>query len=163
MKLKTKDVRETVQLLDSIIKDYKEGRPEKKRDWRTYEQQLANRIKTAVRELEPLIKEAVSSIEFLKCETRGRKPVLTLIQKVELLLIKQLVEKSNREMSNMLVIFSLLSDMDVSYKSVERLYSDEGVRLALMNLHTLILAKNNVNDPDCSGDGTGYSLTCCVA
>jgi transposase len=159
MKLRTKDVRETVQLLDKIIKKYKEEKPEKKRDWRTYEQTLANRIKAAVRELEPLIKEAVSSIEFMNCEARGRKPVLTLTQKVELLLIKQLIEKSNREMSNMLVIFSLLSDIEVSYKSVERLYSDEGVRLVLMNLHTLILLKQNVRNPDCSGDGTGYSLT----
>lgn len=159
MRLKTKDVREVVQLLDEIIEEYKEEKPEKKRDWRTYEQQLANRIKTAIRELEPLIIEATSSIEVIKGETRGRKPKLTLKQKVELLLLKHLIEKSNREMSNMLVIFSLLSDIDVSYKSVERLYSDEGVLLALLNLHTLILKKKGVSNPDCSGDGTGYSLT----
>lgn len=159
MRLKTKDVREVVQLLDEIIEEYKEEKPEKKQDWRTYEQQLANRIKTAIRELEPLIIEATSSIEVIKGETRGRKPKLTLKQKVELLLLKHLIEKSNREMSNMLVIFSLLSDIDVSYKSVERLYSDEGVLLALLNLHTLILKKKGVSNPDCSGDGTGYSLT----
>ena len=159
MRLKTKDVRDVVQLLDDIIEEYKEERPEKKRDWRTYEQQLVNRIKTAIRELEPLIIEATSSIDIIKGETRGRKPKLTLKQKVELLLIKHLIEKSNREMSSMLVIFSLLSDIDVSYKSVERLYSDEGVFLALLNLHTLILKKKGVSNPDCTGDGTGYSLT----
>lgn len=159
MKLKTKDVRCVLRLLDDIIEEYKEEKQKKKRDWRTYEQQLANRIKTAVRELEPLIIEATSSIERIGNETRGRKPKLTLEQKVELLLIKHLIEKSNREMSNMLVIFSLLSDIDVSYKSVERLYSDEEVRLALMNLHTLILKKKGVSNPNCSGDGTGYSLT----
>ena len=159
MKLKTKDVREVVRLLDNIIEEYKEEKTEKKRDWRTYEQQLVNRIKTAIRELEPLIIEATSSIEIIKAETRGRKPKLTLKQKVELLFIKHLIEKSNREMSNMLVIFSLLSDIDVSYKSVERLYSDEGVFLALLNLHTLILKRSGVSNPDCTGDGTGYSLT----
>ena len=159
MKLKTKDVREVVRLLDNIIEEYKEDKTEKKRDWRTYEQQLVNRIKTAIRELEPLIIEATSSIEIIKAETRGRKPKLTLKQKVELLFIKHLIEKSNREMSNMLVIFSLLSDIDVSYKSVERLYSDEGVFLALLNLHILILKKKGVSNPDCTGDGTGYSLT----
>ena len=159
MKLKTKDVREVVRLLDDIIEEYKEETPKKKRDWRTYEQQLANRIKTAVRELEPLIIEATLNIEIINTETRGRKPRLTLKQKVELLLIKHLIEKSNREMSKMLVIFSLLSDIDVSYKSVERLYSDDKVLLALMNLHTLILKKKGVSNPDCTGDGTGYSLT----
>lgn len=159
MKLKTKEVREVIRLLDTIIEEYTEETPKKKRDWRTYEQQLANRIKIAVRDLEPLIIEATSTIEFTKGETRGRKQKLTLKQKVELLLIKHLVEKSNREISNMLVIFSLLSDIDVSYKSIERLYSDETVLLALMNLHILIMKKKGVKNPDCSGDGTGYSLT----
>ena len=159
MKLTTKDVREVVSLLDKIIVEYKEEKSERKRDWRTYEQQLTIRIKTAVRELEPLIIEATSGITIVKDETRGRKPKLTLCQKVELLLIKHLVEKSNREMSNMLVLFSLLSDIDVSYKSIERLYSDEQVLLALLNLHILILKRKGVNNPDCTGDGTGYSLT----
>lgn len=159
MKLTTKNVREAVEILDDIIDEYNRETPKKKRDWRTYEQQLAQRIKTAVKNLEPLIIEAISTIEFTKGDTRGRKQKLTLKQKVELLLIKHLIEKSNREMSNMLVIFSLLSDIDVSYKSVERLYSDEGVHLVLINLHVLILKKKGVNDPDCSGDGTGYTLT----
>jgi len=159
MKLTTKKVRDVVGILDEIIEDYKEQTQKKKRDWRTYEQQLAHRIKTAVRDLEPLITEATSSIKTVKGENRGRKRKLTLKQKVELLLIKHLIEKSNREMSNMLAIFSLLSDIDVSYKYVERLYSDEEVHLALMNLHRLILKKKGVKDPDCTGDGTGYSLT----
>ena len=159
MRITTKDVREVVGILDEIIEDYKEHNYKKKRDWRTYEQQLAHRIKTAIRDLEPLIDEATSTIEIIKGETRGRKQKLTLKQKVELLLIKHLIEKSNREMSNMLAIFSLLSDIDVSYKYVERLYSDEEVHLALMNLHTLILKKKGVDNPDCSGDGTGYSLS----
>lgn len=159
MNLKTKDVREVVGLLDTIIKEYKEEKPKKKRDWRTYEQQFAYRIKTAIRELEPLIIEAISNIQKQEFETRGRKSKLTLKQKVELILIKHLVEKSNREMSNLLVIFSLLSEIDISYKIVERLYSDDEVLLALLNLHSLILKKKGVTNPDCSGDGTGYSLT----
>jgi hypothetical protein len=118
VKLTTKNVREAVEILDDIIDEYNRETPEKKRDWRTYEQQLAQRIKTAVKDLEPLIIEAISTIKFTKGDTRGRKQKLTLKQKVELLLIKHLIEKSNREMSNMLVIFSLLSDIDVSYKSV---------------------------------------------
>ena len=159
MKLKTKEVREVVRILDDIIEEYKEETTEKKRDWRTYEQQLSNRIRIAMRNLNPLIDEAVSNIEVIKVENRGRKRKLTLKQKVELLFIKHLIEKSNREMSNMLVIFSLLSDIDISYKSVERLYSDHEVHLALLNLHSLILKKKGVSNPDCTGDGTGYSLT----
>jgi transposase len=159
MKLKTKDVRAVVKILDDIIEEYNENKTKKKRNWRTYEQQLSYRIRNAVRELGPLIEEAISSLEIKKNENRGRKNKLTLKQKVELLLIKHLFEKSNREMSGMLAIFSLLSDIDVSYKYVERLYSDEEVFLVLLNLHTLILKKKGIKNPDCSGDGTGYSLT----
>ena len=158
MKISTKEVREAVGLLDTIITEFKEEKSEKKRDWRTYEQQLANRIKTAIRELEPLIDESISTIIAVKFETRGRKSKLSLKQKLELLLIKHLVEKSNREMSNLLVIFSLLADIDISYKFVERLYSDGEVLIALMNMHSLMLQKKGVSNPNCSGDGTGYSL-----
>lgn len=159
MRLKTKDVRDVVQLLDTIIEEYKNEAPKKKRDWRTYEQQLSNRIRTAMRNLGSLIEESVLNIKVIKVETRGRKRKLTLKHKVEILLIKRLIEKSNREMSNMLVLFSLLSNIDVSYKSIERLYSDEEVHLALLNLHSLLLKKRGVNNPNCAGDGTGYSLT----
>ncbi len=159
MKITTKEVQETTSLLDGIIKEYKEKTPKKKRDWRTYEQRLAERIRTAIRELEPLIEEAVSAIKTVKVEKRGKKPDLTLKQKTVLLLLKHLVGKSNREMSTMLVIFSLLSDVDVGYKTVERLYSNEEVALVMHNMHILILKKKGVEEPDCSGDGTGYSLT----
>jgi transposase len=60
----------------------------------------------------------------------------------------------------MLDVFSMLSGIDVSYKTVERLYSDEAVMMALNNLHALLLKKKGVpGRSDASGDGTGYSLT----
>ena len=98
VKLTTKNVREAVEILNDIIDEYNRETPKTKRNWRTYEQQLAQRIKTAVKDLEPLIIEAISTIDITKGDTRGRKQKLTLKQKVELLLIKHLIEKSNREM-----------------------------------------------------------------
>ncbi|MBI5332101.1 MAG: hypothetical protein HZB65_00860 [Candidatus Aenigmarchaeota archaeon] len=62
-------------------------------------------------------------------------------------------------MASMMALFSLLSGIDVSYKTVERLYSDPEVDMALHNLHILILKKKGINNVDASGDGTGYSLT----
>ncbi len=159
MNVTTKEVQKTAHVLNNIINEYKEQSPKKKRDWRTYEQRLTERVKTAIRELEPLIEEAVSAIKIVKEEKRGRKPKLTLKQKTLLLLLKHLIDKSNREMSNMLVAFSLLAEVDVSYKTVERLYNDEEVILVLHNMHMLLLEKKGVKNSDCSGDGTGYSLT----
>lgn len=128
-------------MLDDIIKEYKEESPERKRDWKTYEQRLAERLKVAYKELRPLVQEAVQSLKIVEGETRGSKPKLTLEQKVLLLLLKHLVGKSNRDMALMIIIFSWLTEIDISYKSVERLYSDNEVILALNNLHFLILKK----------------------
>ena len=155
----TKEVRDIVRILDDIVKEYKEEHPEKERNWRTYEQRVAERLKTAFRELKPLVHEAASSISFVHGETRGAKPLLTVEQRTLAVLIKHLVGKSNRSMAAMFVIFSLLSDIDVSYKTVERFYSDPEVIAVLYNLHMLILKKKGIKEIDGSGDGTGYSLT----
>ena len=59
----------------------------------------------------------------------------------------------------MLVMFSMVSSIDISYKTIERLYSDDEVILAVHNLHVLILKKKGVNNSNATGDGTGYGLT----
>src|SRR3989339_1305901 len=159
MRVKTKEIRELTKILDDIIAQYKEDRPTIKRNWRTYEQRVAERLRIAFRELKPLVHEAASSIHFVSGETRGAKPILTVEQRTLAVLIKHLVGKSNRNMAAMFVIFSLLSDIDVSYKTVERFYSDPEVIAVLYNLHMLILKKKGIKEIDGSGDGTGYSLT----
>jgi len=159
MKVKTKEIRNVTRILDDIVTQYKEESQTTKRNWRTYEQQVAERLRTAFRELKPLVHEAASTITFVTGETRGAKPLLTVEQRTLALLIKHLIGKSNRTMSSMFVVFSLLSDIDVSYKTVERLYSDPEVIAVLHNLHALILKKKGVKEADGSGDGTGYSLT----
>jgi Transposase len=118
----------------------------------------AKRIRDAIKSLDPLIHEAVSAIH-IDDSGPGRPSALTLEQKVKLLLIKQLVGKSNREFAYMLEIFSMISGIDISYKTVERLYSDELVMMALHNLHVLLLKKKGIKESDATGDGTGYSLT----
>jgi len=156
--LRSKQITERLKDIEEFLLDeYKSSKEERKRDWRTYEQRLMHRIKEAIKNLEPLIEEAVETIEIHR--GKGRKPILTPKQKVILILLKQLVGKSNRSMASMLAIFSLLSGIDVSYKTVERLYSDPEVEMAIHNLHILILKKKGVENVDCSGDGTGYSLT----
>jgi len=152
------DIKERLRDIEEfLLEEYKQKNEEKKRDWRTYEQQLASRIRKAIRYLEPLIDEATKSIQVHR--GKGRKSALSLKQKVILLLSKELIHKSNRSMSSMLSLFSLLSGIDVSYKTVERLYSDPEVEMAIHNLHILILRKKGVKEITGSGDGTGYSLT----
>jgi transposase len=158
MRIWGKDIREKLKDIDDfLLADYREKHPEKERDWRTYEEQYALRIKEAMRQLKPLIEEAVNSITFHK--SKGAPHALSLKQRVLLLLLQRLFQQSNRMMASMLAIFSALSDVDISYKTVERLYSDEEVLMVLHNLHIIILKKKGITNPDVSGDGTGYSLT----
>jgi transposase len=159
MVIKDEDIRRTVKELDEHIRrEYIESHQKEERDWRTYEQLFSKRIRDAMKALDPLIQEAVSTIHI---EPRtGRPDSLTVEQRVKLLLIKQLVGESNRMFANMLDLFSMLSGIEVSYKRVERLYSDEEVIMALHNLHVLLLKKKGVDKSvDASGDGTGYSLS----
>jgi len=156
--LTNNQLQKTLDNLDWIIKVYKKNHPAPKRDWRTYEQQVAYRVKQAIAWFEPLIDKAVNTLKICNANVAGRKPELTLKQKVILLLTKHLFAKSNREMSGMLAMFSMLTDLDVSYKTIERLYSDEPVQLVLHNLHMLILQEKGIKETDASGDGTGYGL-----
>lgn len=156
--VKDEDVRDKLKELDEHIrKEYIESHPKQERDWRTYEEEFSRRTREAMKALDPLIHEAVSSIRI---EPRtGRPDSLTLEKRVKLLLIKQLVGESNRMFANMLDLFSMLSGIEVSYKTVERLYSDEEVMMALHNLQVLLLKRRGVERSDATGDGTGYSLS----
>lgn len=158
MTQRTKEVREAVAKLDEIIEEYKKEHPAPKRNWRTYEQEFARRARTCFTELEPLVEEAVSSITISTGENRGNEPKLSLKQKVLLLLLKHFCGKSNRSMEWMVVLFLWLTNIDVSYKTIERLYSDEAVKLAIFNLHSLLLKKKGIEKSDCSGDGTGHAI-----
>jgi Transposase len=155
--IKDEDIISVLKQIEDHIKDELKSRPEKKRDWRTYEQMDAERIRDAIKSLDPLINEAVSAIH-VDYSGPGRPSALTLEQKVKLLLIKQLVGKSNREFAYLLEIFSMISGIDISYKTVERLYI-ELVMMTLHNLHVLLLKKKGIKESDATGDGTGYSLT----
>jgi hypothetical protein len=140
MVVKDEDIRGKLKEIDEHIrKEYIESHPKKERDWRTYEQRFARRIKEAMKAVDPMVHEAVSTI---RTEPKtGRPDSLTLEQKAKLLLIKQLVGESNRMHANMLDVFSMVSGIDVSYNTMERLYSDEEVAMALHNLHALLLKK----------------------
>ncbi len=60
------DIRDKLEEINNILgKRYRLDHPEKERDWRTYEQEFSKRIKTAMKDLEPLIHEAVSTIHII--------------------------------------------------------------------------------------------------
>lgn len=144
------------ELEESLLEDYKKQSRMEKRDYAVYEKEFKERFRKAMKNLAPLIKKATKKLEFYR--GRGDKPSLKIDQRLRLLLISQLIGKSNRMMSYMTGLFSLLTGMDRSYKTIERLYSDKEVEVALFNLFVLILKKRKVKEIDCCGDATGYGL-----
>ena len=146
--------------LDHITKIYKRDYyKDDKRDWRTYEERLGRRMKIAAKELEPIIREAYSMIKIIKKDNRGSPPKITPEQKAMILLLKTIFHLSNRKMANLLFFFTMLTRIDITYKTVERSYSDPLVQMIIHNMFMILVKRKKIADVDLSGDGTGYSLT----
>lgn len=154
-----KAIQEHERIVEVYKRIYSEDRKirDGKRDWRTYEQRLALRIKTAAQELEPIAKEAYSMIKL--SGNMGRPQEVPVHKKVILLLLKDIFQLSNRKMANFLAFFTALTGIDISYKTVERIYSDDIARMVLHNMFMIMVKRKDIKDANASGDGTGYSLT----
>ena len=88
-------------------KQYALEHPKEERNLKNYELGFGHRIKKTMMDLDPLGNEAVSAIRA------GHPHSLSLKQGVNLLLIKHLVGKSNKMFSSMLVIFCMISGIDI--------------------------------------------------
>ena len=155
-----KSLKNVIESMDRELKYYNEEvkKDWQKRDFRKYEKELMKRIKFAIFNYQIIIEKAINLTTSVKFETRGRKSKLTLQQKVTLLLLKQLFRKSNREMEILCLVFSSLTNIDISYKTIERLYSDFEVYIILQNILVITHSKLDLKNLNLSGDGTGYSL-----
>jgi len=149
--------RKLKELDEFLLEKYRKEISFKRKNEPGYDIRFVRRLKTAIRSLRPLIQKATKEIVISR--DKGAKPRLTLEQKVTLILLKQLIEKSNRMMEGLLDLFLMILGFDISYKTIERLYSDKDVWVALCNLGVLILEKRGIQKIDASGDATGYALT----
>jgi len=158
--IKSKDFKKILKNLNSEIQEYKDEKEISKRDLKEYEQKLWKRMHIAIRSFDYYVEQAIDQLQFPLGDPRGRIPILTLKQKTLLLLLKELIGKSNREMEFLCLVFGCLNGVYVSYKTIERLYSDDKVYLVLNKLQEILMIKVNINTTNISvcGDGTGYSL-----
>lgn len=128
------------------------------KNWVEYEKTYRNRMTTVVRELRPLIREATEPL-LNNIKRIGRPPETSIEKKVMMLLMKDIFDTSNRKTSKLLPLFDGLSEVDVTYKTVERLYSDPLVSMVLHNLFIIMIRRKGIINVDLAGDGTGYGLT----
>ncbi len=138
---------------EKIRKENEEGE-----DGGPYERRERERKKIVKRlqKFPEMVEKAVSQLEVDRPD-RGRKRKLDPEQKIMLFLFALLTQKSNRDMEAILSLLGPAFGVDVSYKTIERLYSDEEVKMVLHNLFLFLIDKEDVPG-DFSGDGTDYSL-----
>lgn len=155
MRITAKIARQMVEVLEDIKEELSDE--EKTKYPFTEWERKRKRVKERLRELPRYVERAVDMIDIEETGV-GRPKKLDLVERTMLFLFARLMDKSNRDVEDLLELFEPLFGFKVSYKSIERLYSDEEVKLVLHNLFLLLLRDEGVSG-EFSGDGTGYSLT----
>ena len=147
-------VHQMLEVLDDLREEMKGRKPENYpyAEWERKRQIVKERLGR----LPEYVEKAASMITVAK--TAGQPKEGTLVQRTMLFLFARLMNKSNRDVEDIMWLFGPLFGLDVSYKTVERLYSDPDVKLVLHNLFVLLLRDEDVSG-DMAGDGTGYTLT----
>ena len=131
---------------------------DKEMNWVKYEKEYAERLRACLREMRPIVKEA--SQPLLSCLTLiGRPQETSLVDKVVILLLKDIFHVSNRKMANFLSVFSPVNNISTGYKTIERLYSNPLVSMVIHNMFIVTVKRKGIERVNITGDGTGYSLT----
>lgn len=153
MQITNKMVKDLLDVLEDLRKELSPIEPEKYpyAEW----EKGRGRVRERLRRLPEYVETAVRPIK-LEPKT-GRPKEVDLVQRTMLFLFARVMDKSNRDVEELLELFAPLFGVKVNYKYIERLYSDEEIKMVLHNLLILLLQSENVSG-DLSGDGTGYSL-----
>lgn len=154
MRITGKIAQAMIEVLDDLREEIKKEskEPYPYAEW----ERQREKVKQRLERLHEYIGQAASFVKVTK--TRGPEKELDLVQRTTLFLFARLMNKSNRDMEEILILLQLLFGTPVSYKTIERLYSDEDVKLVLHNLFQLLLKDENISG-SMTGDGTGYSVT----
>ena len=110
-------------------------------DSKEYEETYRKRLLGMSRELRSMI-DHVSGIVLNEF---GRPSLLDAKEKAFIILVKEIMKLSNRRMAYEMPLFGITEE--ISYKTVERLYSDPLVIMILNNIFIETLRKNQL--PNC--------------
>jgi len=154
MRVTKKMVKEMLEVLDEIRRTMFEGRKIEYpfNEWERKRELVRQRLE----KLPELIKQAASMVRV--ANKMGRNKKMNLEERTSLLLFARVFGKSNRDMELMITMLRPLFKTPVSYKTIERLYSDEEVKACLYNLFVLLLKEEGTSGKY-AGDGTGYTLS----
>jgi len=152
MRLSEKNIEQILSVLERIRRDIANESEENSCCW----EQNRRMVKERLKKLPKYARKAAERV--MRPKKPGKPQKLSVYQKLMLFLFVRAFGKSNRDMENILGFFEPFFGISVSYKYIERLYSDEEVKMALHNLFILSLRDEGMSGK-LSGDGTGYSLS----
>lgn len=154
MRITRKMAHQMIAVLDDLMEELK-GKSKSPYPYKEWEQKR-ELVRQRIRKLPKYVEQAASMVTT--CKTTGRPKNGDLEKRTLIFLFARLMNKSNRDTEELLELFFPFFGITMSYKSVERLYSDPEVQAVLHNLFILLLQDEGVSG-DMAGDGTGYSLT----
>jgi len=155
MRITSKMAHQMIAVLDELQEQLK-GKAKTPYPYKEWEQKR-ELVKQRIHKLPAYVEQAASMITTDK-PTGGRPKNGDLVKRTLIFLFARLMNKSNRDTEHLLELFFPFFGITLSYKSVERLYSDEDVQAVLHNLFILLLQDEGVSG-DMAGDGTGYGLS----
>jgi transposase len=161
MRITTQVAQELVDVLEEhrekISKEAKEIKRIRRQayDFAEYER-LRKTVKDRINEFPSLVRQAASMITI--APSAGRPKKFNLVERTHLFFLVRMFNRSNRDTEALLgSLLQPFIDVEISYKYIERLYSDDQVKMVLHNVYKLMLEKAGVSGKF-AGDGTGYSL-----
>ncbi|MBU7011506.1 MAG: ISNCY family transposase [Theionarchaea archaeon] len=161
MRITKKLAQELIETLDeSRDKISKEAEETLKKVGQVYDfaeyERRKKKVEERINDFPSYVRKAVLTITIAK--SRGRPKKLNLVKRAHLFFLVRVLNKSNRDTKALLgSLLQPFTEVEISYKYVERLYSDEQVEMVLHNVFMLMLNKEGVSGKF-AGDGTGYSL-----
>ena len=108
-------------------------------DWKDYESSYKTRLRGMASEL----REMIHSSSDITVDEFGRPSLLNAKEKVFVILVKEIFRLSNRKAAYLLPLLGI--SKDISYKTVERLYSDPLVLMILNDLFIRSIRRKMVN------------------
>ena len=158
-KLTNKQFDEFKLEINAIINRYKQEFSQQiPTNWQAYEKTWKIRLQTALQQIQKVIDQAAAAIEIAG-KPFGRPPNTSHKQKTFIIFTKDLAQFSGRKMADMLPLFNALNDVDLSYKTIQRSYSNPVVKMIIHNMFIILVQRKGITQADLTGDGTGYSLT----
>lgn len=150
MRITRKTAAQLTELLEELRKELP-PLPSSSQGWESQRGKVRERLL----KLPELVEKAAAMIQIQP--SPGRPHKADLAKRTMLFLFVRLMGKSNRGTEDILALFGPFFGADLSYKGIERLYSDQDVKLVLHNLFLLLLQEEGVSGHT-AGDGTGYGL-----